>query len=74
MAAIAKAHLAEATGLRARMLKAIQRMQEQRARRAVYQQTIRELGALSSRELDDLGISRSMITRMAHDAAYGVKA
>lgn len=74
MAAIANAHQAAATGLRARLLNAIQRMQENRARRIVYTQTIRELSILTTRELDDLGISRSMITRLAHEAAYGVKA
>lgn len=41
------------------------------ARRKVYHQTLRELRALSARELQDLGIHRSMITRVAHEAAYG---
>ncbi|MCT2540180.1 DUF1127 domain-containing protein [Sedimentimonas flavescens] len=41
------------------------------ARRKVYRQTLRELKGLSSRELDDLGIHRSMITRIAMEAAYG---
>lgn len=59
------------TGLRGRLLSAIQTMQESRARRAVYRETLRELNALTSRELSDLGMSRSMITRVAHDAAYG---
>lgn len=40
-------------------------------RRGVYRQTRQELEALSTRELADLGISRSMITRMAWEAAYG---
>ncbi|MDZ4136098.1 MAG: DUF1127 domain-containing protein [Paracoccaceae bacterium] len=40
-------------------------------RRRVYTQTVRELNALSSRELNDLGIHRSMITRIALEAAYG---
>lgn len=44
---------------------------EARQRRKVYRQTVRELGALSSRELNDLGIHRSMITRVALEAAYG---
>ena len=34
-------------------------------------QTVRELNALTTRDLDDLGISRSMITRLAHEAAWG---
>nr|WP_176805057.1 DUF1127 domain-containing protein [Paracoccus isoporae] len=49
----------------------IVRLQEARARRAVYRQTVAELNSLSSRELDDLGIHRSMITRIAHEAAWG---
>lgn len=40
-------------------------------RRKVYRDTLAELGALSSRELSDLGINRSMITRLALEAAYG---
>lgn len=40
-------------------------------RRRIYRQTLRELSALSSRELNDLGIHRSMITRIALEAAYG---
>lgn len=47
------------------------RLQEARARRAVYRQTVSELSNLSSRELDDLGIHRSMITRIASEAAWG---
>lgn len=72
MAVIAQAQqTAAASGLRARLLTAIQRIQETRARRAVYRQTVRELNALTTRDLDDLGISRSMITRLAHEAAWG---
>ncbi|SDX42884.1 DUF1127 domain-containing protein [Roseicitreum antarcticum] len=41
------------------------------ARRRVYQQTYSELSALTSRELNDLGIARSMIRRLAMEAAYG---
>lgn len=40
-------------------------------RRRIYNQTVRELNALTSRELADLGIHRSMITRLALEAAYG---
>lgn len=41
------------------------------ARSRVYARTYAELSALSTRELNDLGISHSMITRLAHEAAYG---
>ena len=37
----------------------------------VYRKTIAELSVLSTRELDDLGLSRSMIKRTAFEAAYG---
>jgi len=36
-----------------------------------YARTYNELNALSSRDLRDLGINRSMISRMAYEAAYG---
>jgi uncharacterized protein YjiS (DUF1127 family) len=45
--------------------------QEKRARHRLYRQTVRELNSLSSRELADLGYHRSMIRRLAHEAAYG---
>mgnify|MGYP001766665450 CR=1 FL=1 len=41
------------------------------ARRKVYRQTLRELKALSERELNDLGMNRSMLTRIAVEAAWG---
>ena len=37
----------------------------------IFTRTRRELNELSSRELADLGISRSGITRVALEAAYG---
>ncbi|MCU0901525.1 MAG: DUF1127 domain-containing protein [Cypionkella sp.] len=40
-------------------------------RRRIFKQTVRELQSLSNRELADLGIHRSMITRVANEAAYG---
>jgi uncharacterized protein YjiS (DUF1127 family) len=36
---------------------------------AAYQQTVRELGALDNRQLNDLGISRTDIQRVARDHA-----
>jgi uncharacterized protein YjiS (DUF1127 family) len=39
-----------------------------------FRQTYAELDGLSTRELSDLGLSRSMITRVAYEAAYGPKA
>ncbi|MHC0054118.1 DUF1127 domain-containing protein [Actibacterium sp. D379-3] len=42
------------------------------ARRRVYRRTVSELSALNARDLADLGISRSMIRRLALEAAYGI--
>ncbi|HEY9013411.1 MAG TPA: DUF1127 domain-containing protein [Devosia sp.] len=36
---------------------------------AAYQQTVRELNALDNRQLNDLGISRTDISRIARDHA-----
>ena len=52
------------TGLIARMVEAM-------AARKVYRTTLTELQALDNRDLADLGISRSMIRAIAHEAAYG---
>lgn len=41
------------------------------ARRAVYNQTVRELMVLTDRELADLGLSRFDIPAVAREAAYG---
>ena len=41
------------------------------ARRAVYNQTVRELNTLTDRELADLGIARTDIPAVAREAAYG---
>lgn len=37
----------------------------------IYRQTMRELGSLTDRELNDLAISRCDITYVARTAAYG---
>ena len=40
-------------------------------RRAVYRRTLRELKALSVRELADLGLHPSIIEEVAREAAFG---
>ena len=40
-------------------------------RRRIYDQTLRELRALSERELIDLGLHRSALVEIAREAAYG---
>jgi uncharacterized protein YjiS (DUF1127 family) len=41
------------------------------AKRRIYEKTVRELNALTDRELNDLGISRLSIEDVARVAAYG---
>lgn len=41
-------------------------------KRQMYKRTYDELNRLSTRELDDLGISRGMITRLALESAERV--
>lgn len=48
----------------------IARLADKIARRRVFKRTYAELSQLSTRELEDLGISRSTITRLAYEAAY----
>ena len=74
MATIAHTHNAAATsGIAGRLMAAIQHMQENRARHVIYRQTVRELNALTNRDLADLGIERATITRLAREAAWGTK-
>lgn len=47
-------------------------IREQMERRKLFRETLRELSSLSNRELTDLGLSRSMIRRIAYQAAYEV--
>ncbi|MFG5381903.1 DUF1127 domain-containing protein [Yoonia sp. R2-816] len=47
------------------------RLAENAAKRKTYRTTVAELEALSSRDLADLGMSRSMIKSIALEAAYG---
>jgi uncharacterized protein YjiS (DUF1127 family) len=43
---------------------------EKLEKRRVYRTTYNELAALSSRELNDLGICRTMIASIAYETAY----
>lgn len=58
-------------GLRDRFAALMRSYNEGLARRRVYRQTVNELMTLSDRELADLGIHRSLITRVALEAANG---
>lgn len=59
------------TGLNAGLARLFAALREGLARRRVYRQTLGELKSLSERELADLGLHRSMLTRIALEAAYG---
>jgi uncharacterized protein YjiS (DUF1127 family) len=48
-------------------------VQDMIGRYRVFRQTYDELSALSDRQLADLGLHRSMITRIAMDASQGVE-
>ncbi len=69
--AYASAHQTRASGLFGQVADAIASLRTAWARSRVYVRTYNELNALTSRELADLGISRSMVTRLAYEAAYG---
>ena len=58
-------------GLRDRISAIVRAWNEGAPRRRVYRQTIDELSELSDRDLADLGIHRSMINRVALQAANG---
>lgn len=45
-------------------------LSDQYRRYSLYRRTLSELRNLSTRELKDLGIERSMITRLAAETAY----
>lgn len=67
------AHIAENSGMAGANLPfggLMKRISDAFARRRVYNQTYAELNVLTTRELDDLGISRSMISRLAYEAAF----
>ncbi|SUZ31933.1 hypothetical protein ROE7235_01684 [Roseibaca ekhonensis] len=59
-------------GLMARLHNLRDALRTRMAQHARYRQTRDELQALSSRELADLGIHRSEIARIAHEAARGI--
>lgn len=57
-------------GIMARVNMMVAEYRAKAARRKVYRDTLRELGALSHRELCDLGLNQSEIKRVAYQAAY----
>lgn len=69
--AYASAHQTRSWGFLGPIVEAVGALRIAAARSRVYVRTYNELNALTSRELSDLGISRSMISRLAYEAAYG---
>ena len=59
------------TTLSARFATLRTQLSEKAAKRAVYRTTLRELQSLTDRDLNDLGIARSMCETIAYEAAYG---
>lgn len=58
-------------GVADRIKAMVERFRHKSAQRRAYRQTHAELSALSTAHLEELGISRCMISRIAHEAAYG---
>lgn len=54
-----------------RIMSLIADMRDAWARHRVYRNTLNELNGLSGRELNDLGLNRSMLKSVALEAAYG---
>ena len=64
-------HQSNRAGILAPLRNALVSMRTAWQRSRVYANTYNELSVLSTRELDDLGIPRSAISRIAYEAAYG---
>lgn len=64
-------HTTDAAGWAAPFAKGRQTLGARFARWRLYRQTVAELGALSARELNDLGITHGDIGRVARESAYG---
>ena len=56
--------------LNVRLVNALDSFKKNLRQRRMYNQTIRELNSLSDRELNDLGLCRSMISDVARSAVY----
>lgn len=69
--AYASAHQGRTAGLFGQIAETLSALHSAWTRSRVYVRTYNELNALTTRELTDLGISRSMISRLAYEAAYG---
>lgn len=59
------------TDIPGRLLALFANAKTRMAQYRTFRRTMNELNALTDRELADLGINRSMIHSISHDAAYG---
>ena len=50
---------------------ALRNWREARAKRQLFRRTLRELSALTDRELADLAIARANLRAVAHESVYG---
>ncbi|WP_040615572.1 DUF1127 domain-containing protein [Oceanicola granulosus] len=57
--------------LRTRLTGLVNEYRERQAKYNVYRRTVTELSSLTDRDLADLGVHRSQIRGLAHEAAYG---
>lgn len=71
MAVIATTRLRAVSGLAEDVVAFVRDWSDRAARRSAYRRTRAELAVLSDRELDDLGLSRWDIDRVAREAVYG---
>jgi len=70
MAFVSLPRVSAPTALSVRALYAFETFKTNMRNRRMYRKTITELNALSSRELHDLGLNRSMIADVARKAVY----
>lgn len=71
MALMTTVHLPQDGGLFSALATFFATLAEKRARFAEYRQILNELGGMTDRDLDDVGISRLSIRDIAYQAVYG---
>ncbi|SFT81960.1 DUF1127 domain-containing protein [Sedimentitalea nanhaiensis] len=67
------AHALTASHEAPRLIRLLQTVKERFIRHRLFRQTVDELSGLSNRQLADLGMNRSMIRRVAYQAAYDMR-
>jgi len=70
MAFVSLPRVSAPIALPVRALYAFENFKKTMRNRRMFRKTITELGALSDRELHDLGLNRSMISDVARNAVY----